>query len=494
MPPVAVVAFLLAAAPAVSPQSAGTYRLRLMDVDAPHVDVQARVRLAGGRLAAGFGGAFDWERGWGQFVQDLEARDTDGRALAVDTGGDHATFHWVVSSSHGPVTGEVDLSYRVALSYAHRDWDFGNEQAGIVLDGALYTVTKGLFLGSDVPGERRVTFDVPDAWRIAAPWTREADGRSFRVPDLLALQNNTLVLGDFARFELEEEGFDFTLALPGRMGAARSLVEGAMQRVLPLYLELFPDTPRVPYLMTVYYAEQEDGEAFTNGATFTTTQVVSESTSLLWASFLAHELFHFWNGQRLRGTPRSERQWFSEGFTEYYANLALVNGGVVDEAGFVKKLEQHLANYLYFMSAPPFAGVTLRQAGSAKGTNRLGVYDGGWATAFVLDNRIRSATDGARSLDDYMGVLFEAHALTGEPYVFDDLVAHLVDVAGPELEGFLEAHVDGREVLPVVETLRAYGLIGLSKPYAGELYVLPDEEAGEDERAEWRWLTRERFR
>lgn len=473
----------------------GDYTVSLDGLDAPQAAISARLRVLDGRLAAGFGGAFEWERGWGEFVEGVEAFAADGSALTVSTDGDHETFAWVVSDADGPFDGEVHVRYQVDLRYVHQDWDFGNEQAGIVLDGALYTVTKGLFLGSNVPGERRVSFDVPEDWQIAAPWAQlPEERRSFRVPDLVALQNNTLVLGDFASFDLEQGGFDFTLVLPGRMSTAYDLVEGAMQRILPLYLELFPNTPRARYLMTVYYADQEDGEAFSNGATFTTTQQVSESTSLLWANFLAHELFHFWNGQRLRGNPRSERQWFSEGFTEYYANLALVNGGVVDEASFVKKMEQHLANYLYFMTAPAFDGVTLRAAGQAKGTNRLGVYDGGWATAFVLDRRIRSATGGSRSLDDYMRALFEQHALTSEPYVFDDLVATLLDVGGEDLEGFLEAHVTGREVLPVLETLRAYGLLGLSKPYASEFYVLHDEDANEEARAEWRWLTQERFR
>lgn len=474
----------------------GDYTLSLGAVDATEAAVSARVHVRDGRLAAGFGGAFDWQRGWADFVRDLEVTAVDGRAITITSTGQADKFAWLISESSGTQArfeGEVDLHYRVDLTYAHREWSFGNEQAGIVLDGALYTVTKGLFLGSPVAGTRRVTFDVPADWRIAAPWVH-LEGRTYSAPDLLAVQNNAILLGEFASFELERKGFALTLALPGAMGKNRALIEEALDRVLPAYFHVFPDTVGAPYLMTVYHAGQEDGEAFSNGATFTTTQEISASTSLLWANFLAHELFHYWNGQQIRGEPRSERQWLSEGFTEYYANLACVNGGVLSEEHFLKKVEQHLANYLYFMTAPPFSGVTLREAGSAKGTNRFGVYSGGWATAFVLDHELRSATEGERSLDDFMRVLFERHARPAEPYSFEELAAYLVDVGGLGLEGFLATYVGGREVLPVQDVLHAYGLVGLSKPYAGEFYVVPDGAAGEPEAAAWRWLTRERFR
>lgn len=201
---------------------AGDYVLTVDGIEAPYAAVSARVRIVEGRLACGFGGAFDWPRGWAGFVRDLEVSAADGRPLAVDTTGQADTFAWrLADAADGaqPFAGDVELRYRVDLGYAHRAWDFGSEQAGIVLDGALYTVTKGLFLGSDAEGERRVTFDVPESWRIAVPWTH-IEGRTYRMPDLLALQNNTLLLGDFERLDFTREGFALTLALPGPIAEA----------------------------------------------------------------------------------------------------------------------------------------------------------------------------------------------------------------------------------------------------------------------------------
>ena len=61
-------------------------------------------------------------------------------------------------------------------------------------------------------------------------------------------------------------------------------------------------------------------------------------------SIIAHEIFHVWNVKRLRPAEmvpyRYDRAqptpwlWVSEGITDYYADLALVRGGIVDSAGF----------------------------------------------------------------------------------------------------------------------------------------------------------------
>ena len=65
----------------------------------------------------------------------------------------------------------------------------------------------------------------------------------------------------------------------------------------------------------------------------------------LLASITAHEVFHSWNVKRLRPAEmwpyHYDREqetpwlWVSEGITDYYADLALVRGGIVDSAQFM---------------------------------------------------------------------------------------------------------------------------------------------------------------
>ena len=229
--------------------------------------------------------------------------------------------------------------------------------------------------------------------------------------------------------------------------------------------------------MTVFLAESDDAEAFYRGATFTVTAPPDPGGLLLWGNFLSHELFHFWNGQRIKGEPRPDRQWSSEGVTEYYANLAVVRSGAIGTAGFLRKAEHHVGDYLQFRTSPVFAGVSLVEAGRDKGRFRQGVHSGGWCVALALDVRIRQATDHSRSLDDFMEQLYREFGLTREPYALGDLAQIASEVAGTDLAELFDACVIGTDTLPMKEVLRDAGLQSYLKPYAGEALVVFDEAA-----------------
>src|SRR5690606_3622531 len=74
--------------------------------------------------------------------------------------------------------------------------------------------------------------------------------------------------------------------------------------------------------------------------------------SLILPNITAHEIFHLWNVKRLRPAALvpyryDSRQhtpllWMSEGTTDYYADLAMVRGGMVDSAGFLALLSDKL--------------------------------------------------------------------------------------------------------------------------------------------------------
>ena len=194
---------------------------------------------------------------------------------------------------------------------------------------------------------------------------------TFRVPDRTRLLRNSLILGRFGTVRLEQGGIDLTLALPGDMADAEPIVSAALGGPLRRYLEIFPGGPPGAYLMTFFYAAAEDGESFLDSSAFTTTQPVVADGAILWANFLAHELLHYWIGQRIRGADYPTSQWLGEGFTEYLANLTLVREGIVDEPTFRRKAEKHVGNYLYYQWSSAFA-LPILEAGRQKGYNRSG--------------------------------------------------------------------------------------------------------------------------
>jgi predicted metalloprotease with PDZ domain len=460
MTPVSVVAQLTA------PATANRYRV-VFDTTLVQPHVTAEVLAVRGRLFMGGWGADMHKRGWAHYVRDLQIRELNGSAISYEI--DTASAAWKLTDS---TSRKIQLAYTVDLSFAKSVWPYGNEQAGTLQGHDLFVVSKALFITSESAGPRTVEFLIPSGWHIAAPWTREFEGRTtYIAADNNALLNNSLVVGRTAPVEVRAGSFTFLLANLGATAADRPVVSDALSRVVREYVRIFPRTAPTSYVLTMFNAAERDAEAFQNSAAFSEVERLTRVNRIQWAGTVAHELFHSWNGASLRPEPYADLQWFSEGFTDYYATRSLAKTGVIDESLFMRRLERTIALYLYFKAAPAFDSVTLKTAGARKGTYRLGVYEGGWVTAFCFDVNIRKQTSGRRTLDDVMRMLYDELALKNKPYTEADLRRVLRQVARPASDTFLDKYVVGDETIPVGECVANAGYTGFGTAYQGEYYV-----------------------
>jgi predicted metalloprotease with PDZ domain len=175
-------------------------------------------------------------------------------------------------------------------------------------------------------------------------------------------------------------------------------------------------------------------------------------------SVYAHEIFHSWNVKRLRPLDMwpynySEMQatpwlWVSEGITDYYADLALVRGGVIDAAGFLGKTEAKMDH------VDKTAPIALTDASlqawihMTDGTNDI-YYDKGSLAGLALDIMIRDASDNAASLDGVMRSLYTADYKAGKGFTPAEWWGAVSRAAkGASTKEFLEKYVDGREPFP----------------------------------------------
>ena len=464
-----------ASAAAAQPGPAGAvpggdeYRVRISEASPLQLRVQATLAAADGRLEMAGWGADLNPRGWAHYVRGLTVRDGRGRPVPFTAVPDSAV--WRLGR---PVSGPVRVDYTVDLSFAAQPWPYGNEQAALYADGQLFTVSKALFITGSAGGPRRVELALPAGWHVATPWARvPGAAERFDVADRNSLINNSLVLGPVPSTSIQAGAFTFHLALLGPAASGRAEVEGALRAVLGEFIRIFPRTPPSQYLMTVFRAAEPDAEAYAASAAFSEAGELTAANRLGWAHTLAHELFHAWNGHALRAANDSDLQWFSEGFTDYYATRTLARTGLLDEGDFIRRMEHVLSRYLYFRSAPAFDGVTLRAAGARKGTYRLGVYDGGWTAAFCLDMQIRGTSGGRYTLDDVMGRLYETFGVPGVPLSYEDVVRTAGEATGRSWEEFFSRYVEGNETLPVEEGLALAGYRGFGASYAGDYYVVP---------------------
>jgi predicted metalloprotease with PDZ domain len=455
------------------------YEVTFGDTSGRAASVVASIDVGGDRLSMRNGGN-NLPQGFATFVTIRSVRDSSGRNVGFRR---DSISQWKLDKPIGRAT----ITYDIDLSFARESWPSGNEQAAQWDAGALYSVTKPFFVTGVADAAAEVSFRLPRGWAVATPWpTVTGKANTFSVKDESSLTDNSIVIGRFRTDKFVTGPFSFTLATFGGTSGAAPLMSNALKLVAKEYVRVFPETPPTSYLMTVFMGSENDGEAFDQSFAFRTGSVPSQSNAIMWATTLAHELFHFWNGHSMRGADGTWSAWLSEGVTEYYANRTLLRTGVLPASAFLAKAENMAGLYTYFRTQPMFDSVTVGTAGSRRTRYRFGVYNGGWAAGFALDRLISESTGGRASLDDVMRDLFTAHAEATNPYTAAEFVSIVSKAAGKDMRPFFAQYVDGKGLLPLEALFNGLGIDANFISYTGEAYFTFRPSPTATQRADWK--------
>lgn len=191
---------------------------------------------------------------------------------------------------------------------------------------------------------------------------------------------------------------------------------------------------------------------------------------------VSHEFFHVWNVKRIRPAilgpfdyskeQHTKALWIMEGMTQYYERLWVARAGVckADEVlkAFAETIEREDnrpgRKVMSLEESSWLAWTKLYMADENFLNSGVSYYSRGAQIGMLLDAKIRTATDGKRSLDDVMRL---ANKLYGWPKpgfpegAWQELVEQ---VAGQKLTRFWNDHVKGTKELNYDEFLDCYGL------------------------------------
>lgn len=397
---------------------------------------------------------------------------------------------------HRGTASRVQVSYRV----------FANDLSGTfsVLD-TLHANWNGagifMYVVGHKPDPVTLTVQAPAGWQLMNGEARDVAQREFRLANYDILVDTPTEVApalDVDTFTVDRILYRVVTHHNGdQKGQRPRFVES--HRKLVTYLNRVFGPPPIPMYTFLHNIGFRGGDGMEH---LNSTQIMNpvpwsaEAPVLPAVSTASHEYFHVWNVKRMRPValgPFDYTQaihqpslWVAEGWTNYYGNMAMHRGGVIERATLLRNVSNLVTTNLEHpgrrersarqasFDAPFFDGAAAPMQTNARNTF-FTYYVKGEGLALALDLMIRARSDGAKSLDDVARLLRDrtwnapnaSYYLQGRGYTEADVERAASDVYGEDLAPWFARHVGGVEEVDYAPLFAPFGLALASTTESG---------------------------
>jgi predicted metalloprotease with PDZ domain len=423
-------------------------------------------------------------REYSRHVEAFRARNAQGGELRWTKA---AKNRWNVQTGGAR---RVDVSYKV---YAHEMSVQGN---WVDADFAMMNGAANFIAPVDA-GARpyEVRLELPAAWRKSISGMKRGGApHSYIAADFDELLDSPIYAGNAPIHEFEVDGKKHYLVNEGEgpmwdgPASARDVA-----RIVAEFSRMWGGLPYDQYVFFNMIVESGGGLEHKNSTWMGASRWAYGNTAdppepppgeegarrranrLGWLGLVSHEYFHVWNVKRLRpvelGPFDYEREvhtrslWLAEGVTSYYGDLGLRRSGLSTRDQYLRSLSRAIGS----LQRTPGRLVTSAEAASFDTwiqlyrpnentpNTAISYYTKGQIVGFLLDAKIRKATEGRRSLDDALKVAYERYG--GERgYTAEEFRTVAAEVAGADLSQWFRNALETTEELDYTEALDWYGL------------------------------------
>jgi predicted metalloprotease with PDZ domain len=386
---------------------------------------------------------------------------------------------WVVTAKGGTAELKYDISNMRAGHFS--------ENAIVAADFAFYNpVSMLMFLEGSTGAACTLKVVLPEGWtQTACPLPIGSDG-SYRAADFDTLGDSPLLAGRFAARSFEVLGRPFRLLFFRRhsMMDYDSFVP-PIKRIAEQHARTMGGLPFDRYDIFFDAGGPGGGLEHLNAHRLA---VGSRTRPEFVLGGISHELFHAWNIKRIRPKvlgpfdyitpPKTSNLWFAEGVTSYYGDLALLRSGLYDRerylAGLGFYIGAELSNTARRSVSAEESSLRVWESGTSEGFGGVSYYLTGAVAGLALDLKIRTLTDGKKSLDDVMRDLMQRHNFPNPGYAEDGIREACIRAGGPEMAAFYDRCVRSTLPMPVEEALSGIGLRILKNGAGVRVEIHPD--------------------
>jgi predicted metalloprotease with PDZ domain len=416
-------------------------------------------------------------REYARNLEDVRATGTAGKTLAIEK---TRKNRWRIETA-----GELSITVRYKVycreMTVRTNWV---DENFALLNGAATFIT----IRDGLPREHDVQLELPAGWKLSISGMRETAPNSFAAPDYDTLVDSPILVGKPAVHEFEVAGKRHFLVNQGET----TLWDGARaakdaQKIVEQNLSMWGSLPYDKYVFLNLIVDSGGGLEHKNSFTAMTGRYATRTRRayLGWLGLLSHEYFHAWNVKRLRPVELgpfdyenevyTHNLWIAEGFTDYYTGLNVRRAGLATTAeylgaGTTTELWNGSLSFLVnslqntpgrltqpLASASYDAWIKLYRPDENSINTAISYYTKGGVIAWLLDARIRRATDGRKSLDDAMRLAWSRYSgIRG--YTAQEFIAAMSETAGEGLTSWFHKALETTEELDYSEAMDWFGL------------------------------------
>src|SRR6266545_367718 len=468
------VAFLAFCTPAAAQSRASIrYTVRFPAPQTNYLDVEAVVPTDGRPSIEMFMAV--WTPG-SYLIREYE-RNVE--AVAAAAGGHTLAVEKPVKNRWRITTGgarEITLTYRV---FSHEMTVRSNwvETDFAMINGAPTFMS----IAGSMDRPHEVTLVLPPAWKTSItgmPNAPDAAPNHYIAPDYDIFVDSPIVAGNPAVHTFIVDGKPHYLVDINEGGvfdgarAARDL-----ERIVTADKALWGSLPHEKYVFFNLMTEASGGLEHRNSVMMMTSRwkMVTRASYVDWLGLASHEFFHLWNVKRLRpielgpfdyekeNYPRS--LWISEGLTDYYGDLQVRRAGLTSPWEYlgllsdaIKTLQTTPGRLVQSVESASFDAWIKQYRPDENSVNTvISYYTKGNVLGFVLDARIRVATNGAKSLDDVMRLGFARYS-GARGFTPEQFRQTASEVAGTDLSPWFKKALETTDEIDYAPALEWYGL------------------------------------
>lgn len=415
-------------------------------------------------------------REYARHVQDFEVTDGGNRKLEWRKINKNT---WQVDTNGAK---EIVAKYNVYANELTVRTNELNDEHAFFTPAALLMFPKG-----EISSPSTVKVDPYGTWKIATGLPAVAgQPNTFRAANFDVLFDSPFEVSNFKEINFTVQGKPHKFVFTGDGNYDMQRIADDTTKIINECYKIFGD---LPYDNYVFIVNLRGGGGLEH----------LNSTALQWQRFgfkpdsryngflslVAHEFIHLWNVKRIRpdalGPFDYENEnytkllWVAEGATSYYENVLLRRAGIISDqmfldnkASMIQDLQSRPGRFETSVEdASLDAWIKYYRQDENSINNQISYYDKGDLVNMLLDVRIRTMSNGAKSLDDVMRYLYEEFAKKNKNYTPEDYQKASELAAGGSLEDFFDKYVRGTEEIDYDTILGGIGL------------KLNDDETGE---------------